>query len=218
MDKIKIVMIGATGHLQSVMDCALRMGCYEIAHIVDDTTPVGREYFGRYTEGTTDLLQGIFDSGICHAFISAGSIGGYGNREKWYILAKKIGFQIINIIDPSAAVSEHAKLGDGVFIGKNAVVNAYAQLGNMVIVNSGAIVEHADVLEDFVHIAPGSVLSGGVRVERGAHVGTGSAVKQNVVIGRESIVGVGSVVLHSIAPRVIAYGNPCREIRPIEQS
>lgn len=209
-----IVMIGATGHLQSVMDCALAMGCYRVAHIVDDNT-VGREYFGQYVEGTTNLLPKFHAQGVRHAFVSAGSIGGYGNREKWYMLAKQIGFEIVNIIDPTAAVSPHAKLGEGVFIGKNAAVNAYAQIGNMVIINTGSIVEHAGVLEDFVNIAPGCTLSGGVRVCRGAHVGAGSAVRQDIVIGAESLIGVGSVVIKNIAPRMVAYGNPCREQRPL---
>ena len=212
---IDLVMIGATGHLQSVMDCALAMGCYRIAHIVDDTT-VGREYFGQHVEGTTALLPEIYEQGVRHAFVSAGTIGGYGNREKWYRLAKEIGFEIVNIIDPTAAVSPHAKLGEGVFIAKNAVVNAYTQIGTMAIVNTGSIVEHADVVEDFVHIAPGCTLCGGVRVCRGAHIGAGSVVRQDVVIGAESLIGIGSVVVKNIAPRMVAYGNPCREQHPLE--
>ena len=216
MEQTDIAMIGATGHLQSVMDSAQRMGCYRIASIVDDYAPVGKDYFGHPVAGSTRLLEGLYADGVRHAFVSAGTIGGYGHREEWYLLAQKIGFRIVNIVDPTAAVSAHARIGEGVFIGKNAVVNAYAQLGNMVIVNTGSIVEHADVIEDFVHIAPGCTLSGGVRVCRGAHIGTGSAVRQDVVIGREAIVGVGSVVLRDVAPRMVAYGNPCRERRPVD--
>lgn len=215
MSIIDIVMLGATGHLQSVMDSALAMGCYRITDILDDAAPIGKDYFGHKVKGATDLLPGIYAKGARHAFISAGSIGGYGRREDWYLLVKRLGFEIVNIVDPSAAVSSHAEMGEGVFIGKNAVVNAYAKIGNMVIVNTGSIVEHADVIEDFVHIAPGCTLSGGVRVCRGAHVGTGTSVRQNVVIGAEAIVGVGSVVLKDVSARMIAYGNPCLERKPV---
>lgn len=209
----EIVMIGATGHLQSVMDSALAMGCYRISYIVDDYTGK-REYFGQYVDGSTALLPKIHAQGVHHAFVSAGTIGGYGNREKWYLLAKEIGFEIVNIIDPTAAVSPHAKLGEGIFIGKNAVVNSYAQLGNMVIVNTASIIEHADVLEDFVHIAPGCTLCGGVRIGRGAHIGAGSTVLQDVVIGAESLIGIGSTIVKNVSPRTVAYGNPCRERGP----
>lgn len=215
MDTIDIVMIGATGHLQSVMDSALAMGTYRVAAIVDDDAPVGKEYFGQHVLGGTALLGRLHAEGIRHAFVSAGSMGGYGRRREWYTLAREMGFAIVNIIDPTAVVSPWIQLGEGVFIGKRAVVNAYASLGNMVIVNTGSIVEHADVIEDYVHIAPGCMLSGGVRVYEAAHIGTGSAVRQNVVIGREAVIGIGSVVVRDIAPRMIAYGNPCREQKPV---
>jgi len=204
-----LIFLGATGHLQSVLGCALAAG-YRVAAILDDYVPAGTEFFGHHVLGGTDLLAGLYERGHRHVFVSAGSIGGYGSREKWYLLAKSLGFSIVNIIDPTAAVASNAKLGEGVFVGKNAVVNSYAQVGNMAIVNTGAIVEHADVLEDFASIAPGATLCGGVKVERGAHVGAGSTVLQTVTIGREALVGIGSVVTRDIPPRAVAYGNPCR--------
>lgn len=207
-----LIFLGATGHLQSVLDCALAQG-YRVAAILDDYVPVGTEFFGHHVMGGTDLLPELYARGHRHVFVSAGSIGGYGNREKWYLLAKSLGFSVVNIIDPTAAVASNAELGEGVFVGKNAVVNSYAKVGNMAIVNTGAIVEHADVLEDFASIAPGATLCGGVKVERGAHVGAGSTVLQTVTIGKESLVGIGSVVTRDVPPHTVAYGNPCRVMR-----
>ena len=211
----EIVMIGATGHLQSVMDSALAMGCYHVGAIVGDAAALGREFFGVRVSETIEALPRLYERGMRHAFVSAGTIGGYGNREAWYLLAKQIGFDLVNIIDPTAAISPYAQLGKGVFAGKNAVINAYASIGDMVIINTGAIVEHADIIEDFVHIAPGCSLSGGVRVCRGAHLGTCTAVRQNVTIGAEALVGVGSVVLENVPARMVAYGNPCRVRGPV---
>lgn len=204
-----LIFMGATGHLQSVLDCALAQG-YRVAAILDDYVPVGTEFFGHHVMGGTDLLAGLYERGHRHVFVSAGTIGGYGNREKWYLLAKSLGFTVVNIIDPTAAVASNVQFGEGVFVGKNAVVNSYAKVGNMAIINTGAIVEHADVLEDYASVAPGATLCGGVKVERGAHVGAGSTVLQTVTIGRESLVGIGSVVTRDIPPGVVAYGNPCR--------
>ena len=209
-----LIFLGATGHLQSVMDSALAQG-YRVAAILDDYVPVGKEFYGHYVMGGTDLLPSLYEKGHRHVFVSAGSIGGYGNREKWYLLAKSLGFTVVNIIDPTAAVASNAVLGEGVFVGKNAVVNGYAQVGNMAIVNTGSIVEHANILEDYASLAPGCTLCGGVKVERGAHVGAGSTVLQTVTIGREALVGIGSVVTRDIPPRVVAYGNPCKVKREL---
>lgn len=208
-----LIFLGATGHLQSVLDSALATGLYRVSAILDDRTPPGTEFIGHRVMGKTDLLPGLYERGMRHVFVSAGSIGGYGNREKWYLMAKELGFTIVNIIDPTAAVARNAQLGVGVFVGKNAVINSYARVGNMAVINTGSIVEHADIIEDFASIAPGCTLCGGVTVCRGAHLGAGSSVLQEVTIGREALVGIGSVVTRDIPAGMVAYGNPCRVVR-----
>mgnify|MGYP002508113312 CR=1 FL=1 len=83
------------------------------------------------------------------AFVSVGSIKSTEKRRELHRLAQDSGFAFPNIIDPSAAVSEHACLGQGIFIGKNAVINAGAQIGDMAIINSGAVIEHGCLVGDF---------------------------------------------------------------------
>lgn len=48
----------------------------------------------------------------------------------------------------------------------------------------------------------------------GGHV----TVLPGVSIGDGAVIGAGSVVTHSIPARVVAAGNPCRVLRPIEKS
>lgn len=48
----------------------------------------------------------------------------------------------------------------------------------------------------------------------GGHV----TVLPGVTIGDGVVIGAGSVVTHSIPARVVAAGNPCRVLRPIEKS
>ena len=48
----------------------------------------------------------------------------------------------------------------------------------------------------------------------GGHV----TVLPGVTIGDGAVIGAGSVVTHSIPARVVAAGNPCRVLRPIEKS
>ncbi len=203
-------MIGATGHLQSVMDSALSSGQFEIVSIIDDFAPTTKEYFNTFVSGKIDLLPILYEQGIKKAFVSAGTIGGYGKRKEYYEIAKKIGFDFVNIIDPSAVVSHYSEIGNNIFIGKNAVVNAYATIEDMAIINTASIVEHADCIEQYAHIAPGSILCGAVHIEKAVHIGAGCHIKQDVRIGKESIVGMGSVVLTDLPANCIAFGNPCK--------
>lgn len=57
------------------------------------------------------------------------------------------------------------------------------------------------------------MLSGNVQVGNSSHIGANATIRENVHIGRNTIIGMGSVVTKNINNNVIAYGNPCREVR-----
>jgi maltose O-acetyltransferase len=48
-------------------------------------------------------------------------------------------------------------------------------------------------------------------------IGGGAIICPGVTIGENSVIGAGSVVTKDIPANVVAAGNPCRVIRPIEQ-
>ncbi len=206
----ELVLLGATGHLRSIADSIISIGEYDVLHILDDNTPVGTDMCGFKVSGTFNELQKLYDSGCRQAFVSAGSIGNYDKKKMLYELALKTGFELINIIDPTAAVAKNAVLGKNIFIGKNAVVNSYAVLGDMACVNTGAIVEHNCTVGDFANIAPGATFCGGVRIGYGTHIGAGSVIVQDIKIGDNCMIGAGSVVTHNIPDNCKAYGVPCR--------
>lgn len=55
-----------------------------------------------------------------------------------------------------------------------------------------------------------------VKIERNVWLGYGAIVLKGVTIGENSIIGAGSVVIKDIPANVIAAGNPCKTIRPID--
>lgn len=59
-------------------------------------------------------------------------------------------------------------------------------------------------------------LSRPVMVEENVWIGGGAIVCPGVRVGRNSVVGAGSVVAKDIPPNVIAAGNPCRQVRTLE--
>ena len=54
-------------------------------------------------------------------------------------------------------------------------------------------------------------------VEDNVWIGTGTTVLAGVRIGKNSVIGAGSVVTRDIPANVVAYGVPCRVIRPITE-
>lgn len=221
----KIVLLGAGGHGKSVLDSLLSLSYYDSIGLIakkQETFALGnnknitKDYngglYGVPVVGDDNDLPQLYAQGYTHAFICVGSIGEVTLRRELYILLKQIGFQIPNIIDPTAVISPYATLGEGIFVGKNAVVNAEAKIGNCAIINTMSVIEHECCIGDFVHVAPGSILGGKVTIEADTHIGSGSVIKQGIQIGTNTMVGMGSVVLKDIGSGVTAYGNPCKEV------
>jgi len=205
----RILLVGAGGHCQSVLDSLISNDEYSDIGIVDNQKD--GNLMGVPIVGADADLPDLLHSGYSNAFITVGSVGNVSVRKRLYKLLKEIGFDIPNIIDSTSIVSKYAVLGEGNYIGKKAVINSGSKVGNCSIINTASIVEHGCRIEDFVHIAPGSVICGDTTIGVDSHIGAGAVVRQGIRIGSGCMIGMGSVVTRDIRDDVIAYGNPCKE-------
>lgn len=211
----KILLVGGGGHCMSVLDSLLSKGEYFEIGIIDRMENVGKNILGIPIVGTDDDLPRLFQEDFRCAFVSIGSIGNTKLRVKLFNTLENVGFEIPNIIDKSAVISNHVTLEKGIFVGKNAVINAGSTLHRGSIVNTSTVIEHESTVGEFTHISPGTVICGEVSVGNHTHIGANSVVKQQVNIGSNTIIGMGSVVLKDIGNNFIAFGNPCREVNSI---
>lgn len=211
--KRKILLIGGGGHCKSVLDSLYALNEYDGIGIIDKKENVGKTILNTIIIGTDADLQFLFDQGYKEAFITVGSIGDTTLREKLTGIAETIGFKLPTIIDPTSSVSKYSKLDSGVYVGKKAVINAGSKIENGSIINTGAIVEHDCVIGSYVHVSPGSVICGEVKIGEKTHIGANTVIKQELEIGRNTTIGMGSLVIKNIKSNIIAYGNPCREVR-----
>ena len=56
-----------------------------------------------------------------------------------------------------------------------------------------------------------------VRIENNVWIGAGAIILPGVTIGENSVIGAGSVVTKDIPANVVAVGNPCKVLRPINE-
>lgn len=56
-----------------------------------------------------------------------------------------------------------------------------------------------------------------VRIGKNCWLGAGVIVVPGVTVGDGSVIGAGSVVTKDVPPNVVAVGNPCRVLRPIDE-
>ncbi|WP_209511455.1 acetyltransferase [Sedimentibacter acidaminivorans] len=210
----KLLLIGGGGHCKSVLDTLLQLNQYSEISIIDKSENIGKYIFGISTIGCDNDLVKLYESGYNYAFVTLGSIGNPSQRIKLYNMIEEIGFEIPNFLDLTSIVSQYVKMESGIYVGKNVVINAGSIIGKGSIINTSSTVEHDCVIGEFSHIAPGTVLCGEVHVGKNVHIGAKSVIKQQVNIGDNTTIGMGSVVLNNIDDSIIAYGNPCKEVKP----
>ncbi|WP_214763568.1 acetyltransferase [Exiguobacterium sp. s141] len=203
-----IVIFGAGGHAQVLIDILELMGVYRIAGIYDDSPSL----LGKFIAGYPVL--GFVDS---KTVVQRGIIG-VGDNVHRDRIAEKIkyhnpDFKFINAIHPSAVIGKNVTLGEGTAVMAGSVINPNAVIGPHSIINTMASVDHDCVLESFASVAPGAHLGGNVHVGARTFIGMSATVIHNVHIGHDTVIGAGATVVKDIPNHVVAYGSPAKPIR-----
>lgn len=195
----KIIILGCGGHAKSVCDTLLALSeQYEVMGFVDHIKNDNFAYGGIKVIGTDDDLQQIYNSGVYYAVIGIGFLGHGRLRNDLAIKLQEKGFSFPAIVDPTAIISETARIGAGTFVGKRAVVNADAKIGEHCIINSCSLIEHDCCIGDFTHIAVAACVCGGVTIGRECLVGANATIIQGMDIHDNSIVPAGKVVYKKV--------------------
>lgn len=200
----KVVLLGAGGYCCGVLDSLKKMPEYQVIGITDPI--MTGEVHGIPVLGTDHILPELYAQGVHYAHITVGTVGSPAVRKKLVADAKKIGFELISVIDSTAVIAEHVELGDMVYVGKRAVINSNVLIGDYCMINTGAIVEHGCRLGEFVHVAPGAVVAGDVIIGNESHIGLNASVLQGVKIAENVIIGAGSTVIGNVAAGQTVYG------------
>ncbi|MGX9984906.1 acetyltransferase [Soonwooa purpurea] len=201
------VIIGYSGHAFVVLEAANQSGCPITSYCERRKSvfnPYDIEYLG--DESNIDFNWEKVDSFVL-------GIGDNKIRRKVAALILSKNKAILNIIHPSAIISNTAKFRHGIFISAKVTVNALASIDNFCILNTGCIIEHECKVGEAVHIAPGAILAGNVSVGENTFVGAGSVVRQGIKIGKNVVIGAGSVVVKDIPDGGVWVGNPAKQIK-----
>ena len=110
-------------------------------------------------------------------------------------------------------------LGEGFYANYNLVILDCAPVtfGDNVLVGPGCGFYTAIHPLDAVHRATGEEKAAPITVGSDVWFGGNVTVLPGVTIGDGAVIGAGSVVTRDIPPGVVAAGNPCRVLRPVDQ-
>jgi acetyltransferase-like isoleucine patch superfamily enzyme len=125
-------------------------------------------------------------------------------------------------------IREENAIGDGLNIWNNSTIDYGCTIGTGVKIHCNVYVAQFTTLEDEVFLAPGVTIANdlhpvctlcmrGPTIKRGARIGVNATLLPHVTIGEGALIGAGSVVTHDIAPHTVAYGNPARPVKPVDE-
>lgn len=209
-----VVGLGAGGHAKVIIDILRLSEKWNIACLLDFNSDLkGKTIYGVPVLGDDALLPSLLSQQITHAFLGVGSVGDPSKRISLFTTLIQLGFDIVDVIHPSAVISPSVSMGKGPMVMAGVMINADTRIGDNVIINTGAVVEHDCRIGSHAHVATGAKLSGGVIVGEGAHIGTGAAIRNHITIGKHAVVGVGAAVVNDVPEGVVVGGTPAKELR-----
>ena len=104
--KPRLFVYGAGGHAKIVIETIKRQGQADvIALLDDDLSKKGRELLGLQVLGGSEMLSQLRAAGVEHCFVAIGD--NQVRRQKTEQLLR-MGFQTVNVIDPTAIVLSEA--------------------------------------------------------------------------------------------------------------
>lgn len=88
------------------------------------------------------------------------------------------------------------------------------EIGNHVRVGANVLIMDGDAHQD----DPRAGKNAPIYIKDNVWIGGGVTILKGVTIGRNSIIGAGSVVTKEVPENVVAAGNPCKVIKPLNES
>lgn len=187
MEQKKLLIIGAGGLGRMTFETALSLG-YSCSFLDDDTSLgsiMGINVLGRIDD--LHMFVNEFPYCIC-------AIGNNSIRQKITELAIELGFNVPNIINKSAFVSEYAKLGFGNILLNNVCVQNGAVLGNGVVITANSEIHHDCIVGDYSLIYSCSVIRTFAVLGQRTKIGSTVTVSNSVHLSDDSTINDGEVV------------------------
>ena len=186
MEKIKIILYGASGHSR-VVSSLIDLNAFKFMGYYDDNQHL-KSFNG--IKVLTTYNPNINKD--CKIVIS---IGDNQIRKK---LSQKISHSFSILVSQHSIISKDVSIGEGTVVVQGAIIQANTEIGKHVIVNTKSSIDHDCVINNFVHVGPNATLCGGVSVGEGTLVGASATILPGIRIGKWCVIGAGSVVVKDI--------------------
>jgi acetyltransferase-like isoleucine patch superfamily enzyme len=127
----------------------------------------------------------------------------------------------------NVVIREENIIGDHLSVWNNTVIDYGCIIGSNVRIHSNCYIAQFTTIEDDVFIAPGVSVANdphpictlcmkGPTLKKGCRIGVNVTLLPHITIGENAVIGAGSVVTRDVPPNTLAYGNPARARKPVD--
>jgi sugar O-acyltransferase (sialic acid O-acetyltransferase NeuD family) len=206
---VNIIVLGSGGHAKVIIDILHMMDKYAIIGITSISLKKGELFSGYIVLGEDSIIAEYNPENHRIAM----GLGGFRDnriREKAFYYVKSLRFNFLNVIHPSAIISETSKLGEGVTIFPGVVINTNTTIGDNSIIATGSTIDHETVIGNNVLISAGVTIGAYAKINDGALIALGAKVISGVNIGKNAVVAAGAVVIDDVFADQTVYGIPAK--------
>ena len=204
----KLVIIGAGGCGREVAWIVSRINAvrpeFDLVGFIDSVNPEGTIVNGYSVLGYLPWLEHNKDVYAVIA-ISKPSVR---KQIAMFLSENCPELRFANILDPTIAISNSIRLGQGIIMYPSVGFSIDASVGDHVILNARAIFGHDVQIGSFCTISTTVDILGNVIVGEGSSIGAKAVILEKKRIGCNAVVGLGSVVVKNVPDNCTVFGNP----------
>ena len=212
----KLIIIGAGNLAKLTLDIIHEMNKIqndiEVVGFVDGVKEnVGKKILGYKHLGTEDYLYSI----DINEYYFVCAIANTSVKRSFIELLDKLNAKYINLIHPTAIISDYSKIGTGIIVNAGAILAIDCEIKDHVFINFDCTIGHDVVIEKYCSLMPSVNVAGAVLLEEAVYLGMDSTVLENRTIGTLSVIGGNALVNKDIPNKVIAVGVPAKPIKTV---
>lgn len=198
---MKVVILGAGSTAQEVASILVHDRNFQVMGFTDkDDKTKGKKILGIEVIGSYKILKDLLKQGIHGAVVAVGFDNNL--REKYFHQTKEMGFEMINVVHPSALIDPSAQLKDGIVIAAGCILCPQVIIEQNCILEAGTIIGANTQIADNVYIGVGGCIGGGSFIKRNAFLAAGCSTGAYVTIGKNVKVGPGTSVIKDLPDQV----------------
>jgi carbonic anhydrase/acetyltransferase-like protein (isoleucine patch superfamily) len=141
-------------------------------------------------------------------------------RKNFIALAEQYSLNVINLIHPSANLSNRATtIGKGNFFGINSILSAYTKIGNYCAFQAGTILGHHSNYGNNIVLQRGVIVASFITLEDDVYVGIGSRVlkpsnsKNDLILKQGCLIHPGLTVMRTVdTMEIISAVTPTKKV------